>query len=335
MGGGHSCIEYATKKDVAVFQQPTVHRFRHRDLTTNDGDSCVGQRGGLSQALGALYSRGASSGQNVHSPISQLITAQDGGCSYEIVSGSIGSGALVLADHASNAMPPEFAHLGMPAEQLRRHIAYDIGVDWLARALAARLEAPAVVSRFSRLLIDPNRGDDDPTLVMRLSDGAIVPGNARIDEAAVAERMRRFSLPYHAAIASVIDTMLSAGTIPAVVSIHSFTPSMKGIARPWHVGILWDSDPRLPLPLLDILRADSSIVTGDNEPYDGALEGDTMSRHCISRGLAHVLIEVRQDLIAAEADAIRWGHRLADDLRPLLARSEMHEIRFFGSRASR
>jgi predicted N-formylglutamate amidohydrolase len=271
----------------------------------------------------------------VHSPIPQSIAAWNGGSSHEIVSGSIASGTLILADHASNAMPPEYRNLGMPAAELQRHIAYDIGVDWLTRALAARLDAPAVLSRFSRLLIDPNRGDDDPTLVMRLSDGAIVPGNARIDAADVTERMRRLSLPYHAAVASVIDTMLSAGTIPAVVSIHSFTPSMKGVDRPWHVGILWDSDPRLPMPLLEALRADPAIVTGDNEPYDGALEGDTMSRHCISRGLAHVLIEVRQDLIAAEADAVRWGHRLADDLRPLLMRPEMHQIRFFGSRASR
>ncbi len=231
-------------------------------------------------------------------------------------------------------MPPEFAQLGMSEAELRRHIAYDIGVEWLTRALAARLDAPAILSRFSRLLIDPNRGDDDPTLVMRLSDGAIVPGNARIDAAAIHERMQRFSLPYHAAITTVIDTMLGAGTIPAVVSIHSFTPCMKAIGRPWHVGVLWDSDPRLPVPLLEALRADPTIVTGDNEPYDGALEGDTMARHCIARGLAHVLIEVRQDLIATKAEAIVWGSRLADDLAPLLRLPQMHKIAFHGSRAA-
>jgi predicted N-formylglutamate amidohydrolase len=271
----------------------------------------------------------------VHSPLPRRIAAEDGGESFETVAGEIASGALVIADHASNAMPPEFGNLGLPPEQLKRHIAYDIGVAWLARALAARLGAPAVLSRFSRLLIDPNRGDDDPTQVMRLSDGAIVPGNARIGESEVRERMRRFSLPYHAAVAGVLDAMLSAGTVPAVIAIHSFTPRMKGVGRPWHVGVLWDSDPRLPLPLLDVLRADRSIVTGDNEPYDGALEGDSMARHCISRGLSHVLIEVRQDLIAGKADAIRWGERLAADLQPLLARPEMHEIRHFGSRAGR
>jgi predicted N-formylglutamate amidohydrolase len=269
----------------------------------------------------------------VHSPLPKQINARDGGEAYEIVAGVIASGAIVIADHASNAMPPEFAHLGMPGHELQRHIAYDIGVEWLTRAMAARLGAPAVLSRFSRLLIDPNRGDDDPTLVMRLSDGAVVPGNARVGEAQIRERMERFSLPYHAAVASVIDTMLGAGTIPAVISIHSFTPRMKGIDRPWHVGVLWDSDPRLPVPLIEVLRSDTAIITGDNEPYDGALQGDSMSRHCIQRGIAHVLIEVRQDLIAIEADAIRWGERLASDLMPLLERPEMHEIRHYGSRA--
>jgi predicted N-formylglutamate amidohydrolase len=271
----------------------------------------------------------------VHSPVPKRISARDGGESYEIVAGDIASGAIVIADHASSVMPPEFAHLGMAAHELQRHIAYDIGVDWLTRAMAARLGAPAVLSRFSRLLIDPNRGDDDPTLVMRLSDGAVVPGNARIGEAEVRQRMERFSLPYHAAVASVIDTMLGTGTTPAVISIHSFTPRMKGIDRPWHVGVLWDSDPRLPLPLIELLRSDTAIITGDNEPYDGALQGDSMSRHCIQRGIAHVLIEVRQDLIAAEADAIRWGERLASGLMPLLERPEMHEIRHYGSRAGR
>ncbi len=257
----------------------------------------------------------------------------DGGESCEIVAGDIASGALVIADHASSTMPSEFANLGMPAHELQRHIAYDIGVEWLTRAMAARLGAPAVLSRFSRLLIDPNRGDDDPTLVMRLSDGAIVPGNARIGEPEIRQRMARFSLPYHAAVASVIDTMIGTGTIPAVISIHSFTPRMKDIDRPWHVGVLWDSDPRLPVPLIGVLQSDTAIITGDNEPYDGALQGDSMSRHCIQRGIAHVLIEVRQDLIAAEADAVRWGERLADDLAPLLDRPEMHAIRHYGSRA--
>jgi predicted N-formylglutamate amidohydrolase len=190
-----------------------------------------------------------------------------------------------------------------------------------------------VLSRFSRLLIDPNRGDDDPTLVMRLSDGAIVPGNARVDDAEVRRRQERFALPYHRAVAATLDAMAAAGPIPAVVSIHSYTPVMKGAPRPWHVGVLWDNDPRLPLPLLAALRREPDLVVGDNEPYDGALAGDSLSRHATARGLAHALIEVRQDLIADDADAMRWGERLAALLEPLLERPDMHVIRHFGSRA--
>jgi predicted N-formylglutamate amidohydrolase len=271
----------------------------------------------------------------LHPPFSRTVSPVDGGESHEIIGGAADCGVLVIADHASNAMPPAFKALGMPPDELARHIAYDIGVAGMARAMAKALGCPAVLSRFSRLLIDPNRGDDDPTRVMRLSDGAIVPGNARIDGAEVERRAARFSRPYHAAIATTLDHMLATGAVPAVISLHSFTPAMKGRARPWHVGVLWDNDPRLPLPLLEALRADTSLFVGDNEPYDGALEGDTMSRHCTARGLVHALIEVRQDLIAADASAWHWGEKLAAVLDPLLARPDMHAIHIHGSRAGR
>jgi predicted N-formylglutamate amidohydrolase len=266
---------------------------------------------------------------------SPLIASADGGEAFEIIAGAADSGVLVLADHASNAMPAEYRKLGMPEAELARHIAFDIGVEGMARAMASQLGCPAVLSRFSRLLIDPNRGDDDPTRVMRLSDGAIVPGNARIDAAEVERRAARFALPYHQAVTDTLDRMTATGPLPVVISLHSFTPEMKGRARPWHAAILWDNDPRLPLPLLDALRSDGSLIIGDNEPYDGALEGDTMSRHCTARGLAHALVEVRQDLIANDADAQSWAEKLASALDPLLARPDMHVIRHFGSRAGR
>ena len=268
----------------------------------------------------------------VHFNIPKKILAYDGGESHEIITGDIASGVVILADHASNAIPEEFGNLGLSRAELQRHIAFDIGVEWTARALAAALGAPAVLSRFSRLLIDPNRGDDDPTLVMQLSDGAVVPGNREIKQVDIQKRMNRFSLPYHAAIACVIDSMVTTGVVPAVISIHSFTPYMKGIARPWHVGVLWDNDPRLALPLLDTLSRDHALVVGDNEPYNGALQGDTLSRHCVSRGLAHVLIEIRQDLIGTKADAGLWGTRLGIALKPVLDTLPVHEIQHFGSR---
>lgn len=273
----------------------------------------------------------------MHAPASApllSIAHEDGGVSHEILAGSLAGGPLVIADHASNAMPEAYDRLGMPPEELERHIAYDIGVATMARSLATALGCPAVLSRFSRLLIDPNRGDDDPTRVMRLSDGAVVPGNARIAREEVADRMARFSLPYHDAIGGLIDRALGSGVVPVVISLHSFTPRMKGRERPWHVGVLWDSDQRLAQPLLDRLRQEPDLVVGDNEPYDGALAGDTMGRHCIPRGIPHVLIEVRQDLIGTDKDAHGWGLRLAMLLSPLLAAPALRRLQCFGSRAT-
>lgn len=252
----------------------------------------------------------------------------------EVVEGSPSAGLLLLCDHASNAVPPDLADLGLPRAQFERHIGYDIGAADLTRALARRLRAPAILTTFSRLIIDPNRGRDDPTLVMRLSDGAVVPGNARIDDAEIARRIRRFYDPYDAAIAAAIERSLRAGVPPAIVSLHSFTPVWRGEPRPWHVGVLWDQDDRLARPLLAALSDSPDLVVGDNEPYFGGLEGDTIDRHAARRGLPDALIELRQDLIATEAEAERWADRLAGALLPLLAAPSLREVRRLPKRNS-
>ena len=254
--------------------------------------------------------------------------------SVETIDGDLESGVLILCDHASNAMPAEYGDLGMPASELQRHIAYDIGAAAMTRAMARELGAPALLTSFSRLLIDPNRGRDDPTLVMRLSDGAIVPGNARVDDAEIDLRIKRFYDPYDRAIQAALDRFEAAGVTPAIVSNHSFTPVWKGAPRPWHVGILWDADPRIAIPCIDALKREGDLVVGDNEPYDGALVGDTIDRHATTRGLANLLTEVRQDLIGNEADASAWGGRLARILRPLLAAPDVHQAKFFRSRVA-
>ena len=242
------------------------------------------------------------------------------------------SGALILCDHAGRDIPAAYGNLGLPASVFERHIAYDIGAAGITRTLAAELSAPALLATFSRLFIDANRGPDDPTLVMRLSDGAIVPANARVDDAEVVRRKSVCWQPYQDAITAQIDDACAQDRPPVIVSIHTFTHAWKGVPRPWHVGVLWDRDDRLARPLLDALAAEGDLIVGDNEPYDGALAGDTMYRHGTSRGLAHALIEVRQDLVADEAGQRAWGLRLARLLRPILAVSDLHEIRFFGSR---
>ena len=177
----------------------------------------------------------------------------------ELIDGDISSGILLLADHASNRLPAEYGTLGLPADELQRHIGYDIGSQDLTRQLATRLNAPAVMSTFSRLLIDPNRGDDDPTLIMRLSDGAVIPGNARHDDTERQRRIDRYYRPYHDAVAGAIDRGITAGRVPLILSVHSFTPVWRGRARPWHGGILWDNDPRFAQPLIDGLRRVTGI----------------------------------------------------------------------------
>ncbi|HEU0059641.1 MAG TPA: N-formylglutamate amidohydrolase [Hyphomicrobiaceae bacterium] len=230
---------------------------------------------------------------------------------YRVLPGRADSGLIVLCDHAGNALPPEFGTLGLPPAQLGRHIAYDIGAAPIAQALAAALDVPAVMTRYSRLLIDPNRGIDDPTLIMRLSDGAVIPGNRRIDERERSRRIDLFYRPYHEAIRGVIDQCLAAGVAPALLSIHSFTESWKATPRPWHVGILWDRDTRLAQPLLDSFYAEGGLIVGDNQPYSGQLEGDCLWQHGTRRGLANAIIEIRQDLIRDAAGQNAWGRRLA------------------------
>lgn len=238
--------------------------------------------------------------------------------SFARISGDLKRGIILIADHARNILPAEYDSLGLPPQQFERHIAYDIGVEAVTRGLASKLGCPALLATFSRLLIDPNRGADDPTLIMRVSDGAVVPGNAHVDETERERRLARFHRPYHAAIRAEIDAALAQGTDPLLVSIHSFTPFWKGIARPWHVGILWDQDHRFARYLLGALRAQSDLHVGDNEPYSGALEGDTLYTHGTSRGLRHGLIEIRQDLIARQTGVDEWISRLAPILQAFM-----------------
>jgi predicted N-formylglutamate amidohydrolase len=228
---------------------------------------------------------------------------------------------LFLCDHAANAVPPAYGTLGLAPALFGTHIASDIGAATVTRALAAAFDAPAVLARWSRLLIDLNRGADDPTLVMKLSDGSIIPGNAGADAAEVARRIADYHAPYHAAIADALDAMASAPTIvpaivPAIVSMHSFTPVWKGWQRPWDVGVLWDRDGRLARPLIAALTA-AGFVVGDNEPYSGELENDCLYRHGTMRGLPHVLIEIRQDRIGDAGSARAFAARL----EPILARA--------------
>lgn len=231
-----------------------------------------------------------------------------------------GAGVLLTCDHASRRVPRALNGLSLAEAELAQHIGWDIGAAAVTRRLATLLHAPALLAGYSRLVIDCNRDPGDPTSIAAVSDGIAVPGNRDLTPAARAARRQAIFDPYHAAITQAIEARLAEGASLALVSIHSFTPVMAGLARPWHVGVLWDEDPRLPVPLLKALRAEPGLVIGDNEPYSAhAPAGYTVRHHAVARGLPHVAIELRQDLVADPAGAAQWAERLARLLRPILA----------------
>lgn len=225
---------------------------------------------------------------------------------------------LVTCDHASNQVPQDVCggDLGVSAHDMDRHIAWDVGARGVAEALGAALDSPVICSDFSRLVMDANRGEEDPTLVMQIYDGTIIPGNARIDALEVERRLAILYRPYHMALAR----LASRQSDTVIVAVHSFTPCLRGRAlRPWQVGILYSHlDARLSRPLIDRLRAAPDLCVGDNEPYDGHLPGDSIDLHALQSGRHNTLIEVRSDLILDPAGQAAWAQRLAPVLKHAL-----------------
>lgn len=251
----------------------------------------------------------------------------------ELIAGDLSGGMLIVADHAMRHLPPEYGRLGLPEQEFERHIAYDIGVEGVVRHLASMTGAPAIMARFSRLLIDPNRGEDDPTLIRQIYDGAVIPGNYPLYEPERQSRVERFFKPFRNQVlesAALCDE--THGGACLIVSMHSFTPVMAGRARPWHIGLLWDKDDRAAHRLLPLLAEDPKLIVGDNEPYDGALKGDTMHEAGTVAGRPHVLIEIRQDLIASAEGQLAWANRLAPMLKKINFDRSIHAHKQYGSR---
>ncbi|HXP72679.1 MAG TPA: N-formylglutamate amidohydrolase [Stellaceae bacterium] len=248
----------------------------------------------------------------------ELLTATDPS-PVERVNAEGKAPVLVTCDHASRRVPKSLHNLGLDAESLEQHIGWDIGAAEVSRGLARQLDAPAILAGYSRLVIDCNRDLDDPTSMPAVSDGVPVPGNRDVSPAAKAQRVETLFKPYHRAIEAALDGFAQRGVHPAVLSIHSFTPVMNGFARPWHVGILWDKDPRMAVPALAALRREARLVVGDNEPYSAREPaGYTVRTHAEKRGLPHLNVEIRQDLIAIDAGTAEWAERLARVLTPIL-----------------
>ena len=246
---------------------------------------------------------------------------------FEIVNADGAARMVLIADHAGRSIPQALGTLGLEPAELARHIAWDIGIADVTRRLAKRLDAPAALAGYSRLVIDCNRKLGNPTSIAQESDGVAVPGNRGLTPAQRAQRVAALFTPYHEAVAGVIEGRRRAGLVPALVSMHSFTPVMNGFERPWHIGILWSRDPRLPLPLIKRLAAEPGLCVGDNEPYSGRAEqGYSIYVHGQDLGIPHVLIEVRQDLIDTHHGAEAWAQRIGNALADVLADDGLYRL---------
>jgi len=224
---------------------------------------------------------------------------------------------LITCDHATNTVPDEVngGDLGLAAADMRRHIAFDPGALGVSRYLGELLNSPALFSNFSRLVIDPNRGEDDPTLLMKLYDGTIIPANRHANADEIERRLNAYHRPYHAEY----YRLASRRPDTVICAVHSFSPQLQARPpRPWHIGVLYAHDARLALPLIDRLKQESDLCVDGNVPYSGHLPGDSIERHALAMGLPNILIELRNDLIAEEATQRAWARRLAPVLAEVL-----------------
>jgi predicted N-formylglutamate amidohydrolase len=225
-----------------------------------------------------------------------------------VVNAGGGSPLLIVADHAGNRLPRRLQTLGLGLAELERHIAWDIGVGAVGSRMADALDAVFIRQDYSRLVIDCNRTPGSQTSIVEVSERTTVPGNIGLGETQIEARIREIFQPYHDRIAGELDRRRRAGRPAALIAMHSFTPVFTGIARPWHVGVLYNRDPRFAHILMDLLRAEQGLVVGDNEPYSVSDASDyTIPIHGERRGLHQVAIEIRQDLIADQAGQRQWA----------------------------
>jgi predicted N-formylglutamate amidohydrolase len=248
---------------------------------------------------------------------------------FERIDGGEDADVLLICDHASPLIPSHYAELGLASADRYAHVAWDIGAAEVTRGLARRLGCPAVLAGISRLVIDCNRQLGDPSSIPVNSCGVPVPGNGAVDDAEADARAERWFWPYHHEIGTVLSHLFRRGRVPAMVSVHSFTPCMGAAARPWHVGVLSNRDLRMTEPVLRGLRAQPGLVVGDNEPYSARDLNYTLDTHAGAAGLPHVSFEIRQDLVADAAGCERWADLLAEVLRPVLTDSALRRVEVF------
>lgn len=235
---------------------------------------------------------------------------------------------LLIADHAGNAVPAAMNGLGIEEEDLLRHIAWDPGAAMVATELSKRWSAAAVLSRYSRLIVDPNRPLGDASSMPQVSDNTVVPANQALTDDERQRRAALFYWPYHLAISEQIARLRRIGPGPLLVSLHSFTPNFDDEDRPWHIGVMSAADRRLGDGLIAGLSEATNLVIGDNQPYSGVEYGYTLKVQAGSQGLASVQIEMRQDLLADDAAVLGWVDVLDQALSPLLDDPALLKVEF-------
>jgi predicted N-formylglutamate amidohydrolase len=219
---------------------------------------------------------------------------------------------VFLCDHAGRRIPARLNDLGVPQDDLKRHIAWDIGIEGVGRALSSHFDACLIMQPYSRLVIDCNRWPGSETSMLLVSEGTNIPGNQKLSAEDAEARVREIFDPYHSKISRHLDERRGAGRATIIVSLHSFTPVYTGIPRPWHAGVLYNRDSDLSLAMFKLLEAESGLVVGDNEPYSVTDETDySIPVHGEQRGLSHLTLEIRQDLLTDKAGQIAWAERLA------------------------
>jgi predicted N-formylglutamate amidohydrolase len=254
----------------------------------------------------------ARAGALMEDPIRHVLLATDEPFPVTVHHGNGRSPFLIVADHAGNMIPCALGDLGVSQSERQRHIAWDIGIAAVSRLLADALAATLILQNYSRLVIDCNRPPGTETSLPEISEATPVPGNIGLSDARKAARVREIFRPYHDAIESELDRRRQAGRPAALIAMHSFTPAYHGVARPWHAGVLYNRDPRFAHLLKARLEREAGLVVGDNEPYDVNDATDyTIPVHGERRGLHHVAIEIRQDLIATEEGQRAWAARFA------------------------